>query len=180
MKRSNKIMMRFPAFVLCAGILVCTFAQGQNEWKKDLDENGTIVKMTLVNPPTALQIEKEIVFLVDKLGKPTGDTIRFKSGFSRLLTQDETNNYWQNFHGSTVVWNYWLSQGMLVTIASGQIPKDWFGNDTRLIDVTNAEIIGKLGSSATPGEYLLTVDRACCGPIPFTMGGVRQLQQLKR
>jgi hypothetical protein len=179
MIRAGKRVMTGSAIVVFFGIFLVSSAEESIDWKKDFDNEGNIVKMTLTNPKTTLGIEKEMVFNVDLSGNPSGNILRFTNGFERPMSPDEVRIYWEKFHGAREVWNTWQSKGRLNTMASGVIPKNWFGNETRLITSGNVEIIGKLESSATPGEYVLEVGRACCGPSHFTFGGVSQLQQLK-
>lgn len=168
------------AMVLSEGFVRGLSAQSQFDWKKDVNNSGNIVKMTLANPATALRIEKELGIDVDAAGHPAGGTVRFNNGFERPMDLDEVRTFWDIFHRASVVWDNWQSIGKLNSMGSGQIPSTWFGNESRLISNGNVEIIGKLVSTGTQGEYMLEVDHASCGPIHFTMGGVRQLQQLKQ
>jgi hypothetical protein len=180
MKRFQIVTCVISMMVLCGGLMHGLSAQDQKEWKKDLDNSGNIVKMTLTNPATGLGIEKELIFDIDAAGHPASGAVRFKNGFERPMASDEVRIYWEMFHGASIVWNNWQSLGKLNSMASGQIPNDWFGNESRLISNGNVELIGKLGSTGITGEYILEIDHTSGGPIHFTMGGVRQLQQLKR
>ena len=180
MKLVKTVMVRWAAGILVSGAACLLSADDSQNWKIESDNSGQITKMTYANPKTQLNIEKELVYNISPSGKPASGTVNFTNGFSREMKQGEVVTYFDMFNGFKAEWDSWQSQDKLVTVGSdGKIPAEWLGKPARIITNTGKDIIGRLSASDGESEYQIEVDGACCGPIHFTMAGIKQVQELK-
>ena len=175
------------AFIISTGFSFSVLAQeGGDRWSLEFDKSGNVVKVRILGPQTTyLRTQKEIVEEIDQSGQPVSGYIIFNEStyygaVRRDMTPMEVTTYWKKFDGPRLLWNYWESQGKLVTITSGTIPGDWFGKEVRLIYNVNNQVIGILGHSEKPDEYLIKDKDACCGPTRFDMDGIGKLQKVKQ
>jgi hypothetical protein len=170
----------------CCVVMVClaaTCAAGAQGWMTgwniNADSSGRIMEMSYPNPRTELGIERLLQIDVNEMAVPTGGTVTFMDDVQRAMVPLEAMTYHAVLGGPQAAWSYWEAHGTLATLtANDPVPTAWLGRETRMTALEGAVVVGRLAAGEKSGEYALQVEGAP-NPVPFTMSGVRQLQQMK-
>jgi hypothetical protein len=174
---------RFIALVgtLFFSFLALVFAQSNN-WNIAANSGGQVSTMTIDNPVTFLQIEKQLVLNVGRQDDITSGTVLFKNGVQRNMEKQEAATYFTTLGGQRALWNYWQSHNLLRSLSTGQsIPNEWYGKKSRFITASGIEVYGTLSSTgnAEPDQAAIVAENASGGPIVFSMKVISQLQHLR-
>ena len=150
-------------------------------WKIGAGDNGKTLVMTYDDPATYLNIEQQLRFEINNQFAIQSGTVKFRNGVERALGEKEAQSYFNGLKGEHTLWEYYLSRGnvALFTPAAG-IPNSCFGKRARVFTNNDAELFGNLLKSSDASElFLLEREGACCGPIHFSVSGVREVQEIK-
>lgn len=167
-----------------AGIPFVVFA-GEEEFeglKLTTDYSGHVASISISNPGTTLNIESEFLISVSPGGTPTSGTITFRDKVQRPMKDGELTFYFQQYGGQTAVWDYYSQHGKTTSFNLGtdKVPDDAYGKISRLILNNGKQFIGRLAKlTDKPDGFSLAVEGACCGPIQFFNGTVKEIQQMK-
>ena len=150
--------------------------------KLTTDNSGQIASISVGNPTTTLNIESEFLISVSPGGTPASGTITFRDKIQRSMKDGELMLYFQQYGGQTAVWDYYSQHGKTVSFILGtdRVPEDAYGKTSRLILNDGKQFIGRLAKLTGVGEgFSVSVEGACDGPIQFSNGTVKEIQQIK-
>jgi hypothetical protein len=150
--------------------------------KLTTDNNGRIASISVGNPTTTLNIESEFLISVAPMGSPTSGTITFRDKIQRPMTDGELALYFHEYGGQTAVWDYYSQHGKIASYVLGtdRVPEEAYGKTTRLILNSGKQFIGRLAKLTGVAEgFSISVEGACCGPIQFFNGTVKEIQQTR-
>lgn len=169
--------------ILC-GLPLSAFAGEETFEGLDLvtDNTGHVTSISVSNPGTTLNIEKEFVFSLSPDGSPTSGKITFRDNVQRTMKDGELKLYFEQFGGLTAVWDYYSQHGNAVSfnLGSQKVPSDAYGKVSRLILSDGKQLVGRLGKITDQAEgFTLTIEGASGGPIQFYNGVVKEIQQMK-
>jgi hypothetical protein len=153
--------------------------QSSVTWNILTDVQGKITKMSIVNPPTPLAIEREITIDVDRDGNPVRGDVKFIDAAIRELKPREVLYYWEELKGAHALWDYLASQGRVAIFApkTAPLPLEAFGRQSRILTDDNREFIGKLNTMpSNPDWFILDVGGS---PLNIYKMVIRELQQMK-
>ena len=121
-----------------------------NRWNILSEIQGTVTSMSMsvFGRNAYFDIEKEIIFTIDKDGNPVRGEIKLVNGQERELQQQEAVSYWDEFDGAHALWDYLLSKDRIVSIdpKTAEIPNEAFGKQSRLITGNGKEYFGKINA----------------------------------
>jgi|GEM_PF-1420650 hypothetical protein len=155
-----------------------------------VDANGVMTSMTVTNPLTSLQIEKEFNFDVDNQGNPTKGIVTFKKSMyygevqRDLKAPMELNLMWEQFGGPQEFWNNAEKNGKIVSYTSMEnLPNEVYGKKVRLFfkDPSTAHLtdyIGILSLSASHPERVM-LNTGGAQPLQIDKTLIREIQRLK-
>ncbi len=150
--------------------------------KISTDNTTHITYIVNKNLQTYLGIESEFDFNLSQEGKPVKGSIVFKNGVVRDMNPEELSLYFAEAGGPNAVWDYGKEHGRVTSfaLANEKLPNESFGKTSRLITNDGKRYIGRLTKMADKADgYLLVVDGACCGPLPFNANTISEIQQMK-
>jgi len=155
-----------------------------------VDANGVMTSMTVTNPLTSLQIEKEFNFEVDNQGDPTKGIVKFKKSMyygeveRELKVPIELNLMWEQFGGPQEFWNNAEKNGRIIEYNSMEdLPNDVFGKKVRLFlkaasSAHLTDYIGILSKPASHPESIL-INTGGAQPLQIDKALIREIQRLK-
>jgi hypothetical protein len=189
--RNKEALMKLRMFrrfvfslALVGGIPFVVFA-GEEEFeglKVTTDNNGHIASISISNPATTLGIEAEFLISVSPTGTPTNGTVIFTDKIQRPMKDGELTLYFEKYGGQTAVWDYCSQHGKTVSFVIGtdRVPDEAYGKTSRLILNDGKRFIGRLAKLSGVAEgFSVAVEGACCGPIQFSNGTVKEIQQMR-
>ncbi len=155
-----------------------------------VDANGVMTSMTVTNPLTSLQIEKEFNFDVDNQGNPTKGIVTFKKSMyygevqRDLKAPMELNLMWEQFGGPQEFWNNAEKNGKIISYTSMEnLPNEVYGKKVRLFlkDPSTAHMTDYFGilslSASHPERVMLNTGGA--QPLQLDKTLIREIQRLK-
>lgn len=151
-------------------------------FKLTTDNSGRIASISVGNPTTALNIESEFLISVSPGGTPTSGTITFRDKVQRDMKDGELALYLQQYGDQTAIWDYYSQHGKTVSYILGtdRVPEEAYGKTTRLVLNDGKQFIGRLAKLTGVGEgFSVSVEGACDGPIQFSNGTVKEIQQMR-
>lgn len=168
-----------------AGITValCTgqaFGQDDSEWMVDYDSTGQITSLTIKNPQTCLNIEKEIRITTNYAGTPMSGTVTFKTGRLRELEPMEIVVYLEKLNRPRVACDLANSKGYVDAFDSRrhEINDGYLGQPSRIITSSDGkEFQGiLLTQDGNPQWLKLKVDDHVVSIYKPVVGRVQQLK----
>ncbi len=155
-----------------------------NGWEIVTDTQGTIASMTFRTPPTTLRIESALTFALVDGFKPQNGTISFLNGFSREMSSGgrkggEVEYYWDLCKGFHTVWEYYRSINRVSTNTDKDL-QNYLGRFCRVEITDGNELFGIISTNGSQDGILVTIENACCGPIPVPSKDCRSIQRLSR
>jgi hypothetical protein len=187
--KTTLIMNMFMGAILLVAIGHQTGFCQTNVCAVHVDPNGIMTSMTVTNPLTSLQIEKELDFDVDNQGNPTKGMVKFKKSMyygevERELKPTELRLMWEQFGGRQEFWNTAQKNDRIISFTNiDRLPKEVFGTRVRLFlnresSVHSTEFFGTLSLPTDHPERLL-INTGGPEPIPIDKLQIREIQTLK-
>lgn len=138
-------------FIMATWMFSIPYAQTNkpsNRWNvlSELQGKVTSMSISVFGRRISFDIEKEIIFEIDKEGNPMRGEIKFVNGQKRELQQREMVSYWDEFDGAHALWDYLASKDRIFSIdpKTAEIPAEAFGRQSRLITGNGKEYVGKI------------------------------------
>jgi len=155
-----------------------------NGWEIATDAQGTITSMTFRNPPTTLQIEAMFTFTLMDGYEPQNGSISFRNGFKREMTSGgrqggEMKCYWDLCKGFHTVWEYYRSINRVSTQTNSDL-QNYIGRFCRVEIANGNELFGIVSTNGSQDGIIVTIEDACCGPIPVPSKDCRSIQRLNQ
>lgn len=181
----NRVAVVFTLMLLY--LFSCFAHAGQvylNGWGIVTDTQGTITSMTFRNPPTTLRIETLFTFILWDGYKPQDGSISFLNGFKREMTSGgrqggEVKCYWDLCRGFHTVWEYYRSINRVSTQTNSDL-QNYIGRFCRVEIDNGNELFGIVSTNGSQDGIIVTIEDACCGPIPVPSKDCRSIQRLNQ
>ena len=155
-----------------------------------VDASGVMTSMTVTNPLTYLQIEKEFNIFVDNQGNPTRGTVKFKKSTyygeveRELKVPMELNLMWAQFGGPHEFWSNAEKTGRIVAYNSiEKLPGDMYGKKVRVLlkDSSSAHMTEYFGVLSVPASHPESVllNTGASQPLQIDKVLIGEVQRLK-
>lgn len=157
-----------------------TFSRQNTEWDIGYDTNGQIHSMTIEEPKTDLNIEREIRIETDVAGIPVKGMVTFNDGVSRALSPMEIRVYLWKFDRPPVAWDLANSNDYIEIFdpSKQEIGYEFWGRPSRVITRADGkEFQGTLlAMNSNPQWFNLRIDDNI---VSFYRPVVGRIQQIR-
>src|SRR5271157_590629 len=188
--RTTLMTNMFMGAILLVALSPQTGSCQNNVCAVHVDASGVMTSMTVTNPLTSLQIEKQFDFDVDNQGNPTKGIVTFKKSLyygevqRELKVPIELNLMWEQFGGPQEFWNNAEKNGRIIAYNSVEdLPNDVFGKKVRLFlkDASSAHLTDYIGILSKPASHpeSILLNTGGSQPLQIDKALIREIQRLK-
>ncbi len=133
------------SLLFCTLFPLSAFAQNAAIWNIEETSDGTITAK-IAEPPTYLDMIKEIIIILDKKANPVNGTIqRYQGNAREMIIPEELFFYWDKLDGTNAVFDFLKKSNKTDSVATDKpISKSMYGKLTRIISKSSIKYNGVL------------------------------------